>query len=710
MSDLIVFYDGANFALAVGSLNEGVFSQTGSWQMNKDSLGNFEASASIDGRTIFYNRYSGQTRIFQIGSGTPAPLHDYVIGGAISRFWTHLLPVGDLLFFYNAISGSAAIASMSSGSLATSASYPPAAFSAGWTHIASLGSTLLFYDTLRGAAAIGVADANGFSMLRSYEPGSLSSGWTHLVSSEDLLLFYNIVDGSGAVAEISNGALVTTHSLQAGQFTTGWTHLMGNRDGVLFYNAGDGSAVGGRIVTGGFETLKQYPPHSFSTNWTHILSRSSSRLRTPWQAIQGYAWPISGAPGDTITFFMSSGARPYETTCMSFRNFAGPLSASEIDANQDLVEIPVGPAVSRDPQYQFADLDPTEGCIRWQASFTFTIPHDWTSGIYAMKCTSGHEVHYVPFVVNPPNGRAAGLALVVNTNTWCAYNYWGGYGRYSEGWLGPAQLSVRRPHFALFGSNTYNTDQYNCRHLLRAELWFLNWLLESGYQADLWTDLDFHAGVDQLQEYAAVIVSSHPEYWSTQMMDRLESYLNSGGRLINLGANGLYDCVDIAEDFSTISVYGAYGPGRSHLFRQIGRPESAILGIAFPWLNDDSGNCAAWRVPYTPVNVDHPFMAGITVTDQIGATGWNYIIEESSPACAGGWEADVVDQWSPGQLEILATASVTTTQQLDMHLATYIHPGGGWVFSVGSMAFTGSIPSDPKVQQIIRNVLNAALA
>ncbi|MEO1588714.1 MAG: hypothetical protein AAFS00_15600, partial [Bacteroidota bacterium] len=42
-------------------------------------------------------------------------------------------------------------------------------------------------------------------------------------------------------------------------------------------------------------------------------------------------------------------------------------------------------------------------------------------------------------------------------------------------------------------------------------------------------------------------------------------------------------------------------------------------------------------------------------------------------------------------------------------LGYYIHPGGGLVFSVGSMAFTGAIPHDPPIQKIIENVLRKTL-
>ncbi|HZZ25065.1 MAG TPA: hypothetical protein VFE60_21985 [Roseiarcus sp.] len=39
----------------------------------------------------------------------------------------------------------------------------------------------------------------------------------------------------------------------------------------------------------------------------------------------------------------------------------------------------------------------------------------------------------------------------------------------------------------------------------------------------------------------------------------------------------------------------------------------------------------------------------------------------------------------------------------------YPHSGGGFVFSVGSLCFTGSLADDPTLQQIVRNVLAQCL-
>jgi hypothetical protein len=43
------------------------------------------------------------------------------------------------------------------------------------------------------------------------------------------------------------------------------------------------------------------------------------------------------------------------------------------------------------------------------------------------------------------------------------------------------------------------------------------------------------------------------------------------------------------------------------------------------------------------------------------------------------------------------------------NMVYYTHPGGGFVFSVGSMTFGGSLVVDDKIQRILRNALDACL-
>ena len=59
-------------------------------------------------------------------------------------------------------------------------------------------------------------------------------------------------------------------------------------------------------------------------------------------------------------------------------------------------------------------------------------------------------------------------------------------------------------------------------------MWVINWLTGKGYRPDVYSDLDLHQGIDNLEDYRALLLNTHPEYWSLEMLDQLCKYLNQG--------------------------------------------------------------------------------------------------------------------------------------------------------------------------------------
>jgi hypothetical protein len=61
---------------------------------------------------------------------------------------------------------------------------------------------------------------------------------------------------------------------------------------------------------------------------------------------------------------------------------------------------------------------------------------------------------------------------------------------------------------------------------------------------------------------------------------------------------------------------------------------------------------------------------------------------------------------------VLATATnwFKNGQWHGAEMTYYPHRGGGWVFSVGSITFGGSLVVDSRLQQILRNALEDAMA
>ena len=58
------------------------------------------------------------------------------------------------------------------------------------------------------------------------------------------------------------------------------------------------------------------------------------------------------------------------------------------------------------------------------------------------------------------------------------------------------------------------------------------------------------------------------------MFDQLEDYLNNGGNLLYFGANGIYDSVEISDDFTSMTVFGEAGT-RTRLIRKTVRDDGS---------------------------------------------------------------------------------------------------------------------------------------
>jgi N,N-dimethylformamidase len=279
--------------------------------------------------------------------------------------------------------------------------------------------------------------------------------------------------------------------------------------------------------------------------------------------------------------------------------------------------------------------------VQWPEAFRFAAPDDLPSGVYAMRLrTDGAEDH-IPFLVAPPRERAsARLALLMPTFSYLAYS--------NESLditdslrLAPRQdMDLNREAYAYVAANglksTYDLHsdrsgislgawrrpiidfrpKARCRtfdapHQFAADLHLVHWLHARGYQIDILCDDLLHAeGADLLVPYRAIVTGTHPEYWTTRMLDARDAWLDAGGRLIYLGGNGFYWVTAVAEDepeLIEIRRYAGTGtwqgePGedrlalseeRGGLWRMSGRPPQARLGVGFCGQGFDRG--AAYR-------------------------------------------------------------------------------------------------------------------
>lgn len=411
--------------------------------------------------------------------------------------------------------------------------------------------------------------------------------------------------------------------------------------------------------------------------------------------------------------------------------------------------------------------------FEWETDFSFTVPPNFQSGVYVMRIKSGEHEDAMPFYVCPPKGTTtAKLCVLIPTFTYAVYGNharpdyveawqqknkdWGAYPHnpaefphygqstynfHSDG-SGICHASYKRPLFNMrpgyitFGSATCS----GLRHF-QADSHLISWLHNQDIDYDIITDQQLHdEGVSAIQGYAAVTTTTHPEYHTSESWNAVLEYRNTGGNLAYLGGNGFYwrvalhseseDLVEIRRSEDGIRAwaaepgeyYQAFDGAYGGLWRRNGKPPQQIVGVGFSAQGQFNGS------HYRRVCHDHNFdwaFEGID-GDIIGDFGF-------SGHGAAGFELDRMDYnlGSPKNSTLLASSEghgddfILVPEEMLTHLtnvpgeaedsllrADIIYfdvPGGGSVFTTGSITFCGSLPHkqfDNNVSVLLKNVFH----
>ncbi len=467
-------------------------------------------------------------------------------------------------------------------------------------------------------------------------------------------------------------------------------------------------------------------------------------------AIDGYTDPMSVRPGEEIAFHISTNAKTYS------------LEIAREGAEREVVwskeglpgeEHPVGHDSGRPASAAMY------GC-NWPAALKLPIPDDWRSGYYSVTMRGTRdgreskptEMFFVVRAMHP--GRDARILLELATNTYHAYNAWGGSCLYS----GPnhARVSFNRP-IAIFetpllpGRDWYNPNT-NCAHTW--ELPFIRWAERAGYKIDLCANLDLEMHPEMLRHYHLVLSVGHDEYWSAGMRDNLESFIANGGNAAFFSGNTCCWQVRVEDDGRALVCYKriherdpVFETGELHRLTTlwsdpaIARPENQMTGVGFPYGGYNGLFGEFMEGPgagtYTVHRPDHWILAGTglkegdTFGTEAGIAGYEcdgceFVIEGGRPVPTGR-------DGTPRNFEILATAparwsprdgSLAWATQLRKALPPSdrvpddfgnrlgaavlgIYSRGGTVVTVGSTDWPdGLTAGDPIVQQIVHNILD----
>lgn len=419
----------------------------------------------------------------------------------------------------------------------------------------------------------------------------------------------------------------------------------------------------------------------------------------------------------------------------------------------------------------------------WETDFTVTLPEDIKSGVYAVRLVpDGDEAsaYHCVFAVRPKRGvrSSARTCFLMPTASYLAYaNHRLGMDVPGTE-IGMGHLvEMDRHHLFLqehpeLGFSFYEVHAdgsgvfYSSRNRpvvdmqpgvrgflggLGSNVWQFNadthitgWLDDGNVDFDVITDEDLHEeGLSLLRNYAVVITGTHPEYYSTRMLDAVQGYVDRGGRLMYLGGNGFYWRISYSDAFPGIiecrrSEAGIRpwepGVGQFHhaftgeyggLWRRNGRCSTQLTGLVMSSQGFDVSE------PYelTPAASDPRvsfIFEGIDKTPgrRFGAFGLG-------GGGAAGLEIDRADHalGTPSHAIVLGssrrhtdiylmtpedlldpTPDMTGTQSdaVRSDMVYFTNERGGAVFSVGSIAWPGAMAwngYDNEVSRLTRNVL-----
>lgn len=275
-------------------------------------------------------------------------------------------------------------------------------------------------------------------------------------------------------------------------------------------------------------------------------------------AVEGYCGKLSYAVGETVELHTSSRAASFD------------VRVERWGATRDVVVTEASVEGRFTPPPSDAD---SSGC-GWPVGVTFEVGSNWRSGFYLVTLSAhgvdpAQETAHAGFVVRGPEAPAQrrNTLYVLPTNTWHAYNTWGGRSLYTGG----TEVSFARP-FARGMLNRPEVDRddrkarparfgeppdadgeifqkYRTDHAYPSAIgstgWFthgrrfVEWTETAGYEFDYAVSADLE-DLAMLDGYASVILVGHDEYWSAPQRDAVESFVAAGGHLASFSGNTMF--------------------------------------------------------------------------------------------------------------------------------------------------------------------------
>ncbi|MGE5429970.1 MAG: N,N-dimethylformamidase beta subunit family domain-containing protein [Syntrophomonadaceae bacterium] len=258
----------------------------------------------------------------------------------------------------------------------------------------------------------------------------------------------------------------------------------------------------------------------------------------------GYASDLSAYKGDTLKFYISTHALQFDLKIYRYGR-TKELVATIPQLTGGIHEVRQDDAVYKN------------GC-GWPETARLVIPQDWKPGAYLAEFPVNNDsINPVLFFVKDSKTTNR-LLVVCATNTYQAYNMFGGKSSYpaysSEGgsgiWFNNSEkLSFFRPF------NRNNHSKVNRGSFYAYDSKLIKWLEEEGYDADVVSDTDLDRDPTYLNKHKVLLLTGHNEYWSRKMRENVEAFLNLGGHFMCLSGNTCWWQIRYENNYHTFVCY-----------------------------------------------------------------------------------------------------------------------------------------------------------
>lgn len=271
-----------------------------------------------------------------------------------------------------------------------------------------------------------------------------------------------------------------------------------------------------------------------------------------------YTSHLTFAPGETVQFHVSTTEPTVEIEVV--RDGLKPISVYRASG--------ISAAHHPTPERYYAT-----GCD-WPVAHEWTIPDDLPSGFYLVLTRINRDgvrrEYEHGFCVRATTSTQPFL-FVLATSTWLAYSDWGGTNNYAgldptypngfsprisihkpwaKGMMAVPEGAPRKPHEYRplpgsipryppieFAFTRGYSKFYASAGWATFDRLFARWAERHGYGLDFATQHDLHFRPEVLDGHRCIVTSGHDEYWSWEMRDAVDGFVEGGGKLARFGGN-----------------------------------------------------------------------------------------------------------------------------------------------------------------------------